>query len=114
LCLANVNGKRGAFVPDESLLCKAHQYGPPMCHPWTEVAKLIEDEAVAAESKFGDFASMHEAYGVLAEEVAELFEAIRLKQDDVGTRRPTQIRAEAIQVAAVALRIAEQAGRVTR
>lgn len=72
----------------------------------------IETEANAAQEKYGDFASMHEAYGVLAEEVAELFEAIREKQ-----RQPTRsraIRSEAIQIAAVALRIAEQANRVFR
>ena len=60
---------------------------------------------------------------VLAEEVAELFEAVRMRhgqfkdgRDDAHPflRRQDCIRAEAIQVAAVALRIAEQAGRVTR
>jgi NTP pyrophosphatase (non-canonical NTP hydrolase) len=75
----------------------------------TEAAK---DEAELAQEKYGDFASMHEAYGVLAEEVAELFDAIRIKQ--LQPTRPRLIRAEAIQVAAVALRIAEQASRVLR
>lgn len=70
------------------------------------------DEAVKAQGVYGDFASMHEAYGVLAEEVAELFDAVRMRQSD--TRRASAIEAEAIQLAAVALRIAEQAGRVTR
>ena len=55
---------------------------------------------------------MHEAYGVLAEEVAELFDAIRMKQGD--PHRANEIEAEAIDVAAVALRIAEQAKRVSR
>ena len=70
------------------------------------------DIAFRAQHKFGDFASMHEAYGVLAEEVAELFDAVRLKQTDRA--RSTKIRHEALDIAAVALRIAEQAGRVTR
>ncbi len=70
------------------------------------------EEADGAQGTYGDFASMHEAYGVLAEEVAELFDAIRMKQKQPV--RPRLIRAEAIQIAAVALRIAEQAGRVTR
>jgi NTP pyrophosphatase (non-canonical NTP hydrolase) len=74
---------------------------------------LVRAEIDAAQARYGDFSSMHEAYGVLAEEVAELFEAVRLKQDG-GSIRENRIRAEAIQVAAVALRIAEQAGRVTR
>ena len=70
------------------------------------------DEASEAQAKYGDFASMHEAYGVLAEEVAELFDEVRTSQRD--KIRCDRIRAEAIQVAAVALRIAEQAHRVTR
>ncbi len=76
---------------------------------------LIDDvaaEAARAQERYGDFASMHEAYGVLAEEVAELFDAVRLRQGDKS--RGEAIRREALQVAAVALRMADQAGRVTR
>jgi NTP pyrophosphatase (non-canonical NTP hydrolase) len=72
----------------------------------------IMTEAHTAQAKYGDYASMHEAYGVLAEEVAELFDAIRLRQDN--PERSTAIAREAIQVAAVAYRVAEQAGRVHR
>ena len=81
----------------------------------------IENEAQRADDKYGDFASMHEAYGVLAEEVDELFDLVKLKQGSStyahGSTRLTReqmIANEAIQVAAVALRIAEQAYRVTR
>lgn len=66
-------------------------------------------EAVRAMSRHGEFASMHEAYGVLAEEVAELFDEVRRKDGD--PMRLQGIRREAIQVAAVALRLAEQLGR---
>jgi hypothetical protein len=76
------------------------------------VLESIEAEANASQESYGDFASMHEGYGVLAEEVAELLEAIRLKAGD--PKRSGQIRREAIQVAAVAARMAEQAKRVTR
>lgn len=76
------------------------------------VASESVSVANAAQSRYGDFASMHEAYGVLAEEVAEFLEAVRLRQDD--PRRPHSCRAEAIDIAAVALRIAEQSGRVLR
>lgn len=69
-------------------------------------------EADSAQESYGDFSSMHEGYGVLTEEVAELLEAIRLKQGDPN--RATRIRREALQVAAVALRMADQARRVTR
>ena len=90
-----------------------------------EVAKAVSgaiDECASSQTKYGDFASMHEAYGVLAEEVDELFDAIKMKQgvlsfDKISGHPMTRgecIREEAIQVAAVALRIAEQAGRVTR
>ena len=72
----------------------------------------VGDEASKCQSSYGDFASMHEAYGVLAEEVSELFDAIRMKQR--LPTRPQLIELEAIQIAAVALRIAEQARRVLR
>lgn len=61
----------------------------------------IRREANDAQSKYGPFASSHEAYGVLAEEVAELFDAIRNNQH-------ASMCSEAIQVAAVSLRIADQ------
>ena len=52
-----------------------------------------------AEDKWGPFRSPHEAYGVLAEEVAELLDAIHANDID-------KARAEALQVAAVAYRFA--------
>ncbi len=76
------------------------------------VAGEIQDKACTAQNEYGDFASMHEAYGVLAEEVAELFEAVRTNQKMPG--RAMLIRNEALDVASVALRIAEQARRVMR
>ena len=65
------------------------------------------DIATKAREKYGPFASMHEAYGVLAEEVAELFDAVRLRQDN--DQRLLMIEREALDVAAVALRIAAEA-----
>lgn len=79
---------------------------------WAAAVEAITQEAGAAQGKFGDFASMHEAFGVLSEEVAELFEGVRMQQGN--PHRADVIRREAIQVAAVAMRIAEQARRVTR
>lgn len=73
---------------------------------------LARNIAMQADRDFGDFTSMHEAYGVLAEEVAELFDAIRLRQND--PRRPALCMKEALDIAAVALRIAAQADRVKR
>ena len=65
---------------------------------------IIDDiisEADQAKAKYGLFASTHEAYGVLAEEVAELLEAIRSNDLD-------RIKSEAVQVSAVSMRLAVQ------
>ncbi len=72
----------------------------------------IVEEAWRSYQQYGDFASSHEAYGVLAEEVAELFDAVRLNGFD--PTRGAEIRKESIQVAAVAFRLALQAEQVTR
>ena len=77
-----------------------------------QTSKAVVVEALHAQDAYGDFASAHEAYGVLAEEVDELFNAIRLKQSN--PERAPSIEREAIQIAAVALRLAEQARRLTR
>ena len=66
-------------------------------------AELIEAvliEIAKAAKRYGPPASSHESYGVLCEEVAELFDAIRA--NDL-----LAIRAESVQVAAVALRLAD-------
>ena len=60
----------------------------------------LSREMLEAESRYGPFTSTHEGYGVLAEEVAELLDAIRA--NDAGA-----VDREALQVAAVALRIRE-------
>ena len=77
-----------------------------------QIRHAVEEERRVSQEVFGDFASMHEAYGVLAEEVDELFQAVKLKQQ--VPERSRMIAKEAIQIAAVALRIAEQAKLVLR
>lgn len=62
----------------------------------------IEDEMIRSENLFGAFNSTHEAYGVIAEEFAELLDAIR--SNDMK-----QVAHEAIQIAACAARLAAQA-----
>jgi DNA-binding FadR family transcriptional regulator len=64
-----------------------------------ELFGAVLGEASRASQRYGDFASSHEALGVLVEEHQELLEAIRANDID-------RIRTEAIQVSAVALRIA--------
>lgn len=60
----------------------------------------IRAEADRAKARYGDFTSTHEALGVLVEEMDELREAVR-------SNVLIAIEREAIQVAAVALRLAE-------
>lgn len=76
-------------------------------------------EACDALEKFGPYNSLHEAYAVLAEEVDELWEIVKLKQwteelilTPDKMRSAERIRKEAIQIAAVALRIAADAERM--
>lgn len=60
-------------------------------------------EVEAAAARYGAMQSTHEGYGVLAEELAELLDAIR-------ANALAAVRHEAIQVAAVALRLAAACG----
>ncbi len=68
--------------------------------------------ATKAQQEFGDFASMHEAYGVLAEEVVEFLDAVRMRQSH--PERSSRCYLEGVDIAAVALRNAAQAERVKR
>lgn len=61
--------------------------------------ELWTEQIDYAEARYGPFTSTHEGYGVLAEEMAELLDAIR-----AGAVQA--IREEAVQVAAVAFRLA--------
>lgn len=54
-----------------------------------------------ARARYGEFSSTHEAYGVLAEEVDELLDAIRCNDAQ-------WVIDEAIDVAAVAIRLANE------
>jgi NTP pyrophosphatase (non-canonical NTP hydrolase) len=63
---------------------------------WQELGCEIKQ----AQAKYGHFHSTHEAYGVLAEEVAELLDAIR-------SNFANDIDEEAMQVAAVAIRLVQ-------
>jgi hypothetical protein len=65
-------------------------------------SKEIFEEMVSASSKFPPFASEHEGYAVLLEEVDELWEAVKLNQKTQG--RQMRIEKECIQVGAMALR----------
>lgn len=60
-------------------------------------------EIEAAVSKYPAFNSAHEGFAVLKEEVDELWEHVMVKQ---GSRNIEEMRGEAIQVAAMAIRFA--------
>lgn len=65
------------------------------------VFAAIEAEVASARAKFPAFNTAHEGYAVLLEEVDELWEHVKVKQ---GQRLTHAMRAEAIQVAAMAVR----------
>lgn len=69
----------------------------------TSVAADALDEASTASAKWPPFNSAHEGYGVLLEEVEELWDHVKVNQTkrDLGAMRK-----EAIQVAAMAIRFA--------
>lgn len=68
---------------------------------FTEIKREIE----RADDKYGDFRSTHEGLGVLLEEVSEL-------QDAIHRNNLYSIELEALQVAAVAIRMIDSLGNV--
>ena len=56
-----------------------------------------------AQDRYPPMHSAHEGWGVIREEYLELEEALRMRQGD--PERPARVRAEAIQVAAMCLRL---------
>jgi hypothetical protein len=65
-------------------------------------SQAIYEEMAFASSKFPAFASEHEGYAILLEEVDELWEAVKLNQKN--PERENLICKECIQVGAMALR----------
>lgn len=59
----------------------------------------VHREIKKAVTKFSPMHSAHEGYAVIKEELDELWEEVRAKE-----RQPDEMRAEAIQVAAMAVR----------
>lgn len=60
-------------------------------------------ELCAAQASFPPFNSLHEGFSVLKEEVDELWDVVKTKQGRAD--RPVKAKAEAVQVAAMALRL---------
>jgi hypothetical protein len=75
---------------------KVHKYA------WhARAIREIEMEIVRAEAHGEQFASMHEAYGVMFEELDEFWDLTRLKKRD---RNPDDIRKELIQLGAMTMK----------
>lgn len=70
-----------------------------------KILKEVELEVKNAMRNYKKFNSSHEAYAVLLEEVDELWDAIRMNQKTDEPNRTERIREEAIQVAAMAIRL---------
>ena len=68
------------------------------------VAGEVKDEIDQSENKYGPFHSLHEGFAVLREEYQELEKAIFWGVGETGDTKC--VRDEAIQVAAMAIRIA--------
>lgn len=67
-----------------------------------EATKLVLAEFKSASEKHGAFHNLHEGYAVLLKEVDELWDEIKMSP---GLRLLPCVREEAVQVAAMALRI---------
>lgn len=67
-----------------------------------DILELVAEEVAFAISKYPTFNSAHEGYAIILEELDELWEVIKLKQETPN--RDLKIRKEAIQVAAMAVR----------
>lgn len=72
---------------------------PPPTPKTSPHLEAIDAEYRRATKRFGAFASRHEAYGVLKEEVDEFWDAVK-------DNRPTgALREEAVQIGAMALKV---------
>jgi hypothetical protein len=61
----------------------------------------VVNEYYSATEHHGPFNSAHEGYSVILEELDELWDEIKLKRSE---RNPVNLREEAVQVAAMAIR----------
>lgn len=80
----------------------------------TNTINDVMAELARARGKFGKFNNAHEGYAVILEEVEELWADVRTNPQkaypeaiDPQQRHRTKMRAEAIQIAAMAVRFAE-------
>lgn len=72
-----------------------------MSKPIDDAVSAVEIELIQAMMYWPSFASAHEGYAIMLEEVDELWDIVKLKP---GNRDVSAMRAEAVQVAAMAIR----------
>lgn len=70
---------------------------PPLADRIDAALALVRVELIRATSRFGPFASTHEGYAVILEELDEMWDEIKANRPDAACR-------EAVQVAAMATR----------
>ena len=70
-------------------------------HLIDQIANDAAQELLSATTKFGAFTSAHEGYAVILEELDELWDEVKKQYD---ARSKEEMRKEAIQVAAMAMR----------
>lgn len=78
---------------------------PATVYDYETVTREAFNEVVSAAAKWPAFNSAHEAYGVLLEEMDELWDEVKVNQKH---RNLSAMRKEALQVAAMALRFAAE------
>jgi len=78
--------------------------------PWipTKLAEEIDEEIGRATATHGGFASLHEAWAVLKEELDEVWDITRQKRSE---RKREALREEFIQIAAMAIKSIESLDR---
>lgn len=69
-----------------------------------KISKEVTDEVIKATEKFGPMRSGHEGFAILKEEVDELWDNVKLNQNDIMILRNVEMRKEAVHVAAMAIR----------
>lgn len=87
----------------DQLVAKLTHYLPRESTQMDIVLDLARLELETALAAHGQFASAHEAYAVLAEELDEFWEHVRKKRSE---RDPHAMQQEAIQIAAMGLKLA--------
>lgn len=95
--IERLNEARGIIPGVEHRTCLLLIDGPP----GTTLCSVLGDELARAERHGKTFASLHEAYAVMFEELNEVWDIAKQKRKD---RKPEELRKELIQCAAMAIK----------